>query len=402
MKRRRCILPRNGLLLGFTLLAAPGFPQEARRPLVIGETAVVESRVLDESREVLVAVPPSLGREGQRLGVVYVLDGESQFQHTAATAAFLGGFASQRIPPLLVVGISNTDRIRDLTPPAGTTENTFLNQGGADRLLGFIVDELKPWVEARYPTSDYRVLIGHSLGGLFAAYTLVTRPDAFDSYLLVDPSLNWNGRALLEQAEVQRNALAAPGAAVYLSVSDDQGPEFDAVRRLAELLDLQIPGRLRWTLEPIADESHDSIPLPAVYRGLQWIFADWNIDDRAEAAFGNAPGQDILEHMDEMYRRSGEQFGLERETPYLVFESLLAYLAENGRLDEAAELSLRHSDRYPLPLVPNVIAGIARRFVDDGDPEAAIDYLSAVLDLYPGNETARQALMDLGFDPEPD
>jgi len=115
--------------------------------------------------------------------------------------------------------------------------------------------------------------------------------------------------------------------------------------------------------------------------------------------FSDAPSEEIFKDIDDLYRRSGEEFGLARATPYLVFESLLGYLTENGRVDEAAELTLRHSARYPLPFVPNVIAGIAHFFVDSGDVDAATDYLSAVLEMYPGNEAAREALIDIGVDP---
>ena len=48
-----------------------------------------------------------------------------------------------------------------------------------------------------------------------------------------------------------------------------------------------------------------------------------------------------------------------------------------------------------------VIAGIAQMFVDNGDEDAATGYLTAVLEIYPGNETATEALIDMGIDPPP-
>ena len=38
--------------------------------------------------------------------------------------------------------------------------------GGADEFLRFLSDELIPWVEGQYRTASFRVLVGHSLGGL--------------------------------------------------------------------------------------------------------------------------------------------------------------------------------------------------------------------------------------------
>jgi hypothetical protein len=138
------------------------------------------------------------------------------------------------------------------------------------------------------------------------------------------------------------------------------------------------------------------VALPATYQGLRWLFANWDIEDEATALFGDSPGEDILASIDELYRRNGEQLGFERATPYFAFESLLNFLVQNDRLDEAAALTLRESHRFPL--LPNVIAGIAGIFAANGNADAAKDYLTAVLDAYPDNETARRLLAEMGID----
>src|SRR3712207_3662198 len=101
------------------------------------------------------------------------------------------------MPEMIVVGISNTDRTRDLTPTrvARLPDNPnagFPTSGGADKFLKFIETELIPMVESKYRTQPYRALAGHSLGGLFAVHTLVTKPELFNSYIAVSPSLQWD------------------------------------------------------------------------------------------------------------------------------------------------------------------------------------------------------------------
>jgi len=142
-------------------------------------------------------------------------------------------------------------------------------------------------------------------------------------------------------------------------------------------------------------ESHSTVPLPGIYKGLQWIFANWSVVP--ETVFSGSPAEEILAEIDELYRSSGEQFRVERATPYFAFESLLSFLLSNDRLDEAATLTLRHADRYPL--MPNVVEGIAGTYASEGNDEAAIDYLLAVLDLSPDNEAARTVLAELGVGP---
>jgi hypothetical protein len=85
--------------------------------------------------------------------------------------------------------------------------------GGADALLTFLTDTLAPEIARRYPraSTTRQALFGHSLGGLFAAYALLTRPEAFAAYLIGSPALNWNNsliRSLLPAVAGRVGALA--------------------------------------------------------------------------------------------------------------------------------------------------------------------------------------------------
>src|SRR5215510_16420973 len=96
-----------------------------------------------------------------------------------------------QLPPLIVVGIRNTDRNHDFTPaPAAGFETPPEAQrpGGAAAFLSFMSDELVPWIDRSYRTAPLRVLVGHSLGGLFALYTIGQRPELFTGYVIMEPS----------------------------------------------------------------------------------------------------------------------------------------------------------------------------------------------------------------------
>ncbi|NLV31872.1 MAG: hypothetical protein GXY47_12045 [Acidobacteria bacterium] len=329
-----------------------------------------------------------MAKEQKATGVLYVLDGESHLHHTIGTTRFLGGFPNDAIPPLLVVAIGTTNRMRDLTPPSETLAGSFLSQGGAGQFLQFIVEELKPRIDKDYRTTGYSVLIGHSLGGLFAMYTFVNRPGSFDSYLLIDPSLNWNDQELVSEVEAFLDRDQDMNASLYFVTSSDEDPALDGLRETVGILEMGAPDGLRWGYNPLVREEHGTVALPGIYKGLQWIFSNWRV--APETTFSDLPAEEVLTEIDELYRSSGEQFGMERATPYLAFESLLGYLLSNNRLDEAATLTLRHADRYPL--LHNVVAGIAGAYASRGDDEAAAEYLLAVLDVAPDNETAIRVL----------
>jgi predicted alpha/beta superfamily hydrolase len=97
--------------------------------------------------------------------VLYLLDGESNFEFTAAIVRFLAD--NERIPEMIIVAVDSGDvaqRTHDLTPPTQKeVENRFSpGNGGADDFLAFMSDELLPFVERNYRTRPYRILIGHS------------------------------------------------------------------------------------------------------------------------------------------------------------------------------------------------------------------------------------------------
>ncbi|WP_338273873.1 alpha/beta hydrolase [Corallococcus caeni] len=124
---------------------------------------------------------------------------------------------TRHIPEMIVVGVPNTtDRTRDLTPPFSRTERVDDGRrlsevsptaGHADTFLRFLTEELAPHVEARYRTQPYRILVGHSHGGLFAMHVLTHKPESFNAYVALSPSVHWNSAELVRTAP---EALARP------------------------------------------------------------------------------------------------------------------------------------------------------------------------------------------------
>ena len=106
------------------------------------------------------------------------------------------------IRPLIVVGIESKDRKAELTSPSSDPgeQRDFPTHGSSDRFRQFMVDELKPLIEARYRTGGTDALMGESLAGLFVIDTLLQRPGEFDSYIAISPSLWWNRGRLAKDA----------------------------------------------------------------------------------------------------------------------------------------------------------------------------------------------------------
>jgi predicted alpha/beta superfamily hydrolase len=86
-------------------------------------------------------------------------------------------------------------------PAAATRRSPETKSAEAEAFLSFVAGELVPYIEKNYRTRPYRLLVGHSFGGLFAVYAMIARPRLFNAYIAADPSLYWNNQAVVERAE---------------------------------------------------------------------------------------------------------------------------------------------------------------------------------------------------------
>jgi predicted alpha/beta superfamily hydrolase len=240
-------------------------PMAAQEPVPPHETFTLQSTALDETRRINVYTPPGYaGDAAARYPVLYMPDGgvQEDFPHVAGTvdAAIRAG----EMRPMLVVGIENTERRRDMTGPTEVAEDRAIapRVGGSDAFRRFIADELMPHVRGRYRVTDETAIIGESLAGLFIVETFLLRPELFDTYVALDPSLWWNTEDLVRTARARVTARPQMEARLFLA-SSGQEEIASATARLAEVLRADAPVGLRWWYRPRPDLTHATI-----YRAL--------------------------------------------------------------------------------------------------------------------------------------
>ena len=176
---------------------------------------------------------------------------------------------------MIVIGVPNTDRSRDLTPLTTDPKEAerVPEAGGADAFLEFLTGELLPWVEARYRTEPFRILVGHSFGGLFNMHALLRAPDGFQAHIAVSPSLWWSGSALLARAraEIGRIEPSAPHF-LYLSWGDNESIIREPTEELVRWLSQNPPPGITWSHRYYAGDDHGSPPHRSLYDGLERLF----------------------------------------------------------------------------------------------------------------------------------
>ena len=150
------------------------------------------SSIYKGSRDLLVYLPKD-ARENKdslaRYPVLYVLDGGAHFLSVAGMIKELAEFAGDMVlPKMIVVCVPSYNRNNELTPYPITAnklvpEEITKETGGAEKFTRFLETEVFKYIATKYPASNYRTLIGHSFGGIFALNVLAKHKNLFDNYI---------------------------------------------------------------------------------------------------------------------------------------------------------------------------------------------------------------------------
>ena len=351
-------------------------------PLREIEEKTIYSEILQEHRPVLVSKPVGYDSSNENYFVIYVLDGNLNTHFTSGIAELL---YQSGYPRLLIVGIPSTQRTKDLTPAA--VENTPLG-GGADNFMLFLEKELMPYVESQYRTHHYKVLVGHSLGGLFAAYTLLKKPDLFEGYVAITPTVVYNDfQTGLDLISFFENT-GKLNKFFFFSVGHEPGAEGDAVFRLKkEVFDGLSPDKLDWKFEYYPRENHSTTPVIATLDGLRFIFRDL------------VPADDFVRENGfvktlEYYQRLEEKYSKSIPIPQRVLMNYGYEILKKEKLEkEAFAVFNYYKEKYPSVPVPyDGLALLHRRRKENAK---ALENLRKLLEIDPAYEDAKIRLITL-------
>ncbi|MCP3930546.1 MAG: DUF3471 domain-containing protein [Bacteroidetes bacterium] len=364
---------------------------DAPEPVVIGEKGEIQSKILKESRPLMIYKPDGYDDGQEAYPVIYLLDGGGNFHHTTACVRFLS--KNGRIPEMLVIGIPNTsDRTHDLTPKIfRDISGNFPTAGGADDFLQFISEELIPYVDKNYRTQPYKLLIGHSFGGLFVTHTILNQPQTFDAYISISPSLWWDDQYLVGQSEkFWKNNEDLKGH-LYMTMGGEGGKMFGGAMKFAAILEESAPESFQWQFKHMPEETHGSIPHRSTYNGLETIFEDWNLQKHRDLfVAGGLPAIDA--HIGKLK----ERFGFAPSASEQAMNGLGYMLLVQKRIEDAIAIFKRNTETFPKS--SNVWDSLGEGYKENGEKQKAIKNYRKSLELNPGNDNAKKMLIELGID----
>lgn len=243
------------------------------KPLTIGEIRTIKSKILNEDRTLNIYLPQNFDKT-KSYPIIYLLDGSmnEDFIHVTGLVQFFNQMYS--MPETIVVGIANIDRKRDFTfhTDLKDLQKDYPTTGHSDKFINFLEKELKPYIKSQFKTTD-TYLFGQSLGGLLATEILLKKPEMFNNYFIISPSLWWDDESLLKQANQLLTKIPDTKKFVYLSVGKGEHP---VMIKDAENLDdiLKKSNKKNWTIayKMMETDNHATILHRSLYEGLVKMF----------------------------------------------------------------------------------------------------------------------------------
>lgn len=263
-----CLVRALGLTAVLGVLGPPVLAQAARPPIPQVRVEKIASAKIGETREAWVSLPDRYDETQDRYPVLYMLDGEINFNSGVIgglrQAAFLG-----EMPEFIVVGVVNTDRSKDIFPEVVTYGDGTQDGGRADRFLDFVGQELIPRVEKTYRTEPLRVLYGTSNTGFTAVYALFRDPQLASVYVAASATLSVPIFSVNRDAWI-RDFKAGDKRLILIMGENDLPTVLSQNGALKEQCDLLAPAGLTCRLAVLGGGGH--VPGNSLVEGLRRAF----------------------------------------------------------------------------------------------------------------------------------
>ncbi|MBU2019773.1 MAG: alpha/beta hydrolase [Bacteroidetes bacterium] len=258
--------------------------QEVNQPFVLGEIIEFHSTVLSEKRTLNIYLPDGYNpKDSIKYPVTYLLDGsaDEDFIHVVGLFQFNNFSWINRVPKSIIVGIANVDRKRDFTYPTTISEDQKRNpnSGKSANFITFLETELQPLIEKKYKTNASKTIIGQSLGGLLATEILLKKPQLFNKYIIISPSIWWDNGSLLNlKSEIYQENFKKQ-VEVYIGVGKEglaptkipHVMEVDA-NLLAEQIRNTKSKSIKVYFDYLPQEDHATITHQAIFNALRMLY----------------------------------------------------------------------------------------------------------------------------------
>jgi len=344
--------------------------------LTAAPSIIINSSVFDEQRKIEVFLP-NIYYQGATVGnkyMVAILFDAQAPGFLDFCRATIGQLIDQgQLQPLILIGISATNRQYEFTPKATTAtgKRSFKRSGGANILARHLKEEVLPLIKKNYRCNGYHIGIGHSLGGTFVTYCMIKYKALFDAIIAISPNLNYDREQIIRRFDKLGANASLDHKFIYLAYghSDVIEERFKvSTETLAQRFIDKNPVGLRWELARLDNDLHGLTAMEGIFKGLYALNRQFTLSPEQLQHFKKNTEHSFLTQVKDYFKTAADRSQLELPTAYQL--NNLGYTCYyNGWTKEAIQLFYYGLAMYPHNI--NLYDSIGEIYQLNGDVKAA-------------------------------
>jgi predicted alpha/beta superfamily hydrolase len=368
-----------GCFLFLTLFTAAEEPEEG---INIGIYSTLHSKILDEDRRIIVCLPVEYERSRVSYPVLYILDAEwrSMFVNAATAAQYLSDRGA--CPRMIIVGVLNTHRDRDMIPAEVKHRP---GSGGSALFLEFISKELVPYVNKTYRTAPFHILNGRSNSGLFTVYAFLKNPEVFQAAVASSPMIGHCRDFMYAQVDAFELNEETHSRFLYMPYGDDD------LERVTEYmpdffsyLKKRAPEDLLCRTEVFKNGGH--VPYAGLYEGLRFVFSGWRFPKRR---WMDAKISAAKRHFEAVSKK----YGYEQAIPLDILVEIGYGALQRGEMADAEEALILAFKNHPFS--PDALYYLGEVYEKTDRTALALEYFKKALQVDPDYGPAVRKMKEL-------
>ncbi|MEM8846713.1 MAG: alpha/beta hydrolase-fold protein [Bacteroidota bacterium] len=361
------------ILLIFTLFCfvniVPGLAQQESSPITIGTQHTITSSILNQDRAIQIYTPDTYSDSTREYPVLYILDGQRYF--LSGVSVQTGMKNPRAIPEMIVVGITTQNPLR---------RTLFGDE--SEKFTDFLIKEVVQYVDSNYRTSDQRVIFGWEAAAYYLSELILQQNEVFDGAIITDGG--YASEDLVKEFASDKD--------VYLFMANSRKDIYyiGSTDAFHEVLKNYAPKNLIWKYRLFNDETHESLPHLALYKGLKHYYHNYNsLVFESIEEYIDLGGMDYLTSY---FEGRAKRFGFDKQIDNSTKNALI-WLAWNRDNFEYFSLFMTEfedvlrTERYASAYWQN---RFGQFYLKHRDYENAIKYFNAGLTQYPNSSFEKE------------
>lgn len=325
----------------------------------------IYSDKLSTEREITIQLPRNYNLdEEKRYPVFIVFDGDYLFEIVSGNVDYMSFWGD--IPEAIVVGINQIDsRYNDTSvvdninfTPISSTANFF----------EFVSQELIPYINKNYRTTNFRVAVGHERTANFINFFLIKKVPIMNGYIAVSPKYTKKMKEYLAQYLIS----SSQNIYYYLSTSNEDFQSIsEDVLDFNQRLDSLNNENIHYKFQNLVIPSHYTLPAYTIPYSIEDMFSIYKDINRIEydsiiLKLETSP----VKYLEEKYEKIKNHFGVIKEMSINDFIAVEQYIDEKEKFHFFKDLAKLATSKYRETILPSYYMG--RFYEETGDTEKAM------------------------------